>query len=161
MKRKFNLTSSPRRPTASRLDGHVGYWLRYASNQVSQALSRKLEDKGVTLAEWVVLRELYDGDRRPSALAEKLGLTRGAISKLAARLVANLMITQQASPGDGRAQMLSLSDLGRATVRVLAVLVDENDKEFFGDLDPDTRALIVATMREIVRRRGLRAVPAD
>ncbi|HWF97800.1 MAG TPA: MarR family winged helix-turn-helix transcriptional regulator [Steroidobacteraceae bacterium] len=144
----------------SRLDTHVGYWIRCASSQVSHALSRKLERKGVTLAEWIVLRELYEGARRPSALAHALGLTRGTISKLAARLVANLMITQQASGADGRAQMLALTDLGRTTVRVLAVLVDDNEEEFFGDLEPGTRALIVATLREIVRRRGSRATPA-
>lgn len=141
------------------LRGHVGYWLRYVSNQISRDLSRKVEDKGVTLAEWVVLRELYDGDRRPSALAERLGLTRGAISKLAERLVAKLMVTQQASPGDGRAQMLALTDVGRATVPVLAMAADQIDREFFGDLDPRTRALILSIMREIVRRRA--PAPAD
>jgi DNA-binding MarR family transcriptional regulator len=161
MKRSSHSASSLRRPSVSPLDRHVGYWLRYVSSQVSHALSRRVEDKGVTLAEWVVLRELYEGDRRPSALAERLGLTRGAISKLAERLVAKLMITQQASTGDGRAQMLALTGLGRATVPVLAMLADQTDKEFFGDLDPRTRALIVSTMREIVRRRGLRAVPVD
>jgi DNA-binding MarR family transcriptional regulator len=161
MNRRFNPSSPRRRQAVSRLDAHVGYWLRCASNQFSQALSRKLEDKGVTLAEWVVLRELYEGDRRPCALAETLGLTRGAISKLAARLVSNLMITQQASGGDGRAQTLALTELGRTTVRVLAVLVDANEDEFFGDLEPDTRALMVATLREIIRRHGSGAAPAD
>lgn len=159
--RKFNPWSRPRRGAVSPLDAHLSYWLRRVSSEVSHSLSRKLEDKGITLAEWIVMRELYDGDRRPSALAEKLGLTRGAISKLAERLVANLMITQEADTRDGRGQMLALTGLGRTTVSVLTTLVDENDKEFFGDLDADTRALILSTLREIVRRRGSRAVPAD
>lgn len=161
MKRRFNPWATPRRRTVPPLDAHVGYWLRRASNHLSHSLSLKLENIGVSLAEWIVLRELYDGDRRPSALAERLGLTRGAISKLAARLVASLMITQEADTGDGRGQMLAITDLGRATVRVLAVVVDETDQEFFGDLDPDTRVLLVSTLREIVRRRGLRAAPVD
>ena len=152
MIRRLNPTSPRRRPAVSRLDMHVFYWLRRGANQVSQALSRKLGDKGVTLAEWVALRELYDGDLRPSTLAERLGLTRGAISKLARRLVCNLMITQHASTADGRAQMLAITDGGRAVVRVLAGVLDETDEEFFGDLDPNTRALIVSTMREIVRQ---------
>lgn len=161
MKRKSNPRATPGRRTVTPLDAHLGYWLRRVSNHFSHALSLKLEDRGVSLAEWIVLRELYNGDRRPSALAEKLGLTRGAISKLAERLSANLMITQEADTRDGRGRMLALTGLGRATVEVLAVLVDETDKEFFGDLDPDTRALIVSTLRNIVRRRGLRAAPAD
>lgn len=162
MSRRLNIASPPhRRPAPSRLDAHACYWLRRVSNQVSQTLSRKLEDKGVTLAEWLVLRELYDGDLRPSTLAERLGLTRGAISKLARRLVRSLTITQHASTADGRAQMLAITDVGRALVRVLAAALDETDEEYFGDLEPDTRALIVSTMREIVRRRGLPAMPVD
>ncbi|HEV2268803.1 MAG TPA: MarR family winged helix-turn-helix transcriptional regulator [Steroidobacteraceae bacterium] len=161
MIRKFNPTSPRRRPAIGRLDAHVCYWLRRASNQVSRSLSRKLEDTGVTLAEWVVLRELYDGDLRPSTLAERLGLTRGAISRLARRLVCNLMITQQASTPDGRAQMLAITDDGRAVVRVLGGILDETDEEFFGDFDPGTRALILSAMREAVRRHSLRAVPVD
>lgn len=163
MRRRLNLASSlkTRPPQVSRLDSHVGYWLRCISNQVSQALSRKLEDQGVTLAEWIVLRELYDGALRPSTLADRLVLTRGAISKLARRLECKLMITREAGTWDGRAQMLTLTDHGRAFVRVLAVHLDQIDEEFFGDLDPATRALLVSTMREIVRRRGSRAVPVD
>ncbi|HEY2036295.1 MAG TPA: MarR family transcriptional regulator [Steroidobacteraceae bacterium] len=145
----------------SRLDAHVGYWLRYVSSQFSYALNRKLEDKGVTLVEWLVLRELYDSDLRPSALAERLGLTRGAISKLARKLAGSLMITQEGNAGNGRAQMLSLTDDGRAVVQVFAALLDQTDEEFFGHLDPDTRALIVSTMRDIVHRRGSRAMPVD
>jgi DNA-binding MarR family transcriptional regulator len=162
MNRRFNPTSTRWRPVpVRRLDTHIGYWLRCVSNEISQVLSRKLEDKGVTLAEWIVLRELYDGDLRPSLLARRLGLTRSAISKLAQRLVRKLMITQEAITEDGRAQVLALTADGRALVRVLASHLDETDKEFFGDLEPGTRALILSTMREIARRRGLRAVPVD
>ncbi len=153
--------SSRRHPALSRLDAHVGYWLRCVSNQFSHALNRALEDKGVTLAEWIVLRELYEGDLRPSILAERLGLTRGAVSKLTRRLAGSLMLAQQASGEDRRTQVLSLTDNGRAIVCVLAVILDKTDEQFFGHLDAATRALIVANMREIVRRRGLRAVPTD
>jgi DNA-binding MarR family transcriptional regulator len=86
MKRRFNPWASRRPPAISPLDAHLSYWVRCVSNELSHSLGRRLEHKGITLAEWVVLRELYDGERRPSALAEKLGLTRGAISKLAGRL---------------------------------------------------------------------------
>lgn len=161
MKHRVRFGSSLRRPTLSRLDSYVGYWLRCVSKQYSDALSREMEDKGVALAEWIVMRELYDGDRRPTALADKLGLTRGAVSKLAAKLVTNLMVTRHSSLGDGRAQMLALTDLGRAVVPVLAQLVDKIDEEFFGELDPRMRALIVSAMRGIIHRRRLRAEPVD
>ena len=81
----------------SSLESHLGYWLRYVSNHVSHAFALKLAAGGVTVAEWVVLRELYDGESAPSALADRLGMTRGAISKLADRLIAKDMIVRRAT----------------------------------------------------------------
>jgi hypothetical protein len=46
----------------SGLQDHLGYWLRYVSNQVSHGFSLKLAAREVTVAEWVMLRELYDQD---------------------------------------------------------------------------------------------------
>ena len=71
----------------SNLVTHLGFWLRMVSNAVSHSFARKLESQGVTVSEWVVLRALYDVERvPPSQLAARMGLTKGAISKLADRL---------------------------------------------------------------------------
>lgn len=150
-------------PAPGRLDAHVGYWLRRVSNQFSLSLTRALEDKGVSLVEWLALRELYDRDLTPSELAERLGMTRGAVSKLAGKLANSLMIVEQATAGGlgRRTQVLSLTDGGRAVVRVFAGFLDDADEEFFGHLEPETRALVLAIMRDIVHRRGLRTAPMD
>ena len=145
----------------SSLESHLGYWLRYVSNHVSHAFALKLEGRGVTVAEWVVLRELYDGESAPSALAGKLGMTRGAISKLADRLIAKELIARRASASDRRFQSLALTRQGRAALPKLAALADENDEGFFADLDPETRETIMGAMKEIVRRKGLRGAPVD
>jgi DNA-binding MarR family transcriptional regulator len=150
-----------RRRTVSNLETHLGYWLRYVSNQVSHAFSRKVQERGVTVAEWVVLRQLYENEAKPSALAERLGLTRGAISKLADRLAAKELITREAGTDDGRSQRLALTAKGCAMVPMLAALADQNDEEFFGHLDPSAREAIKAAMKKIVRSKGLRAVPTD
>jgi MarR family len=43
------------------------------------------------VAEWVVLREMYEADSIvPSALAERIGMTRGALSKLIDRLISKM-----------------------------------------------------------------------
>lgn len=147
---------------ASPLDAHLGYWLRCVSNNVSHAFSRKLEERGVTVAEWVVLRELHDHDVvAPSQLAERLGLTRGAISKLADRLTAKALITRTASGGDRRFQTLALTAEGRALVPGLSALADRNDAEFFGHLTPAERASVEGVLKGIVQRLGLRAAPID
>lgn len=145
----------------SQLDSHLGYWLRYVSNQVSQSFSRKVNARGVTVAEWVVMRELYEQEGMPSALADRLGMTRGAISKLADRLAGKGLVSRAASDLDGRVQTLSLTAQGTKLVPKLAALADENDREFFGHLDKSVQTMIRDAMKEIVQRQGLRHVPVD
>jgi DNA-binding MarR family transcriptional regulator len=146
----------------SRLEDHLGYWLRYVSNQVSHAFSLKVATRDVTVAEWVLLRELYDHDAMaPSALADRLGMTRGAISKLADRLLAKALLTRVSGKKDRRYQALALTAEGRALVPELSALADQNDTEFFGHLAPQERATIECLMRDIVRRLGLRTTPID
>jgi len=116
----------------------------------------------VTVSEWVALRELFEHDAvAPSALADRLGMTRGAISKLADRLAAKGLATRAPAvrDDDHRYQALALTHAGRALVPELAGLADENDAEFFGHLERGERETIRRAMQEIARRLGLRSVP--
>ncbi len=143
----------------SRLEAHLGYWLRFVSNHVSHAFSLKLASRDVTVAEWVVLRELYEQDMAPSMLAERLGMTRGAISKLADRIEAKVLIERRPDPDDHRYQSLALTKAGRALVPQLSGLADQNDAEFFAHLTPAERGRLENILKDIVRRQGLRTVP--
>jgi len=148
--------------SVSPLEAHLGYWLRFVSNQVSHSFSVKLAARDVAVAEWVVLRELYECDAMvPSALAEKIGMTRGAVSKLADRLLAKALVTRTASDEDRRYQALALTPKGRAIVPKLAAIADQNDAEFFGHLKAAERENIKTAMREIVHRHGLKSVPVE
>jgi DNA-binding MarR family transcriptional regulator len=144
------------------LTAHLGYWLRYVSNHVSQAFARKVEERGVTVAEWVLMRQLLDEEAlAPSRLADRMGMTRGAISKLADRLIAKAMLARAADPKDGRAQTLSLTSAGRALAPKLASLADANDAEFFDGLAPGDRAALIRILNGIVEKRGLKSLPVD
>lgn len=144
------------------LGAHLGYWLRYVSNHVSHAFALKLEALGVTVAEWVLLRELYDARRvSPSRLAARLGLTRGAVTKLADRLIGKSLIRRAADPSDGRAQTLALTATGRRLVPALAELADRNDAEFFAGLAVAERENLARILRGIVERHDLKKLPLD
>jgi DNA-binding MarR family transcriptional regulator len=147
-------------PSVSDLSDHIGYWLRYLSNHVSQAFARKIEARGVTVAEWVVMRQLLGEEAlAPSQLADRMGMTRGAITRLADRLIAKSLVLRVADPTDRRAQTLALTAAGRALVPELAALADANDAEFFGHLTADSRAVLRHLLREIIEQRGLRSLP--
>jgi DNA-binding MarR family transcriptional regulator len=146
--------------SVSGLQAHLGFWLRYVSNHVSHAFARRLEGEDVTVAEWVVIRALYDEDAMaPSRLAEDLGLTRGAVTKLADRLIAKALVLRKADPGDGRAQTLALTRGGRKLVPRLAGLADANDQVFFGHLTSTERKALERILKAIVERQGLTALP--
>ncbi|HEY4338492.1 MAG TPA: MarR family transcriptional regulator [Steroidobacteraceae bacterium] len=152
----------PPRPPAADLTAHLGYWLRYVSNHVSQAFAKKVEAHGVTVAEWVLMRQLLDvKSLAPSLLAEQMGMTRGAVSKLADRLLAKSLLARTPNPEDGRAHTLALTPAGRALVPRLAALADVNDAEFFDHLSADDRVALLRILRDVVGKRGFKSVPID
>ena len=107
----------------SELSDHLGFWLRAVSNHVSHAFAGKLAASGVTVAEWVMMRSMYGTDPiAPSRLADDMGMTRGAITKLASRLIDKALVARAASPDDARAQTLALTPEGAALVPELAAL---------------------------------------
>ena len=146
----------------SNLESHLGYWLRFVSNHVSHAFRLKVEAHGVTVAEWVVLRALFDSDAvNPSQVAEKIGLTRGAISKLVDRLATKGFVLCRTEKTDRRYQTLTLSASGRRLVPILADLADRNDQEFFGHLNRQQRSDLFAVLRNIVQTHGLKSAPIE
>jgi DNA-binding MarR family transcriptional regulator len=146
----------------SNLEDHAGYWLRYVSNHVSHAFARKVETQSVTVAEWVLLREMFEtGTANPSQLAATVGMTRGAVSKLIERLCRKKLAVRSFSDGDRRYQTVGLTAAGRSLVPVLAQLADENDREFFGHLAPEEKIRLVNVLQDIVRRHGWKDLPVD
>ena len=152
----------PPDPPPAKLDAHLGYWLRMVSNAVSQSFARQVEREGVTVAEWVFLRALYDaGPVAPSLLAETMGMTKGAISRLADRLADKALIDKSANPDDKRAHTLALTPAGRALVPRLAALADANDAAFFQALTADERRQLDQLLRRIAQQRQLTTIPVD
>jgi len=150
------------RAKVSDLESHLGFWLRYVSNHVSQAFATKLLKSDVTVAEWVILREMYGREAvASSALAEFAGLSRGAVSKLVDRLLHKKLLTRVGRDDDRRFQSIELTEAGRELVPRLAALADLNDVEFFSPLSISERAALLATLRKLVKGHGLKKIPTD
>lgn len=129
---------------------------------MSQAFKAQVEAHGVTVAEWVVLRALFDADGiKPSALSEQIGLTRGAVSKLLDRLATKSLVSTRADAEDGRSWTVRLTAAGRRLVPTLAKLADENDDAFFQCLSDRERQVLLQTLQRLARHHGLKALPVD
>ncbi|MGC1870457.1 MAG: MarR family transcriptional regulator [Acidobacteriaceae bacterium] len=147
----------------SRLEQHLGYWLRLVSNNVSASFARRLEALDVSVSEWVAMRKLFD-QRAPisiSDLAEQMGMTKAPVSRLVERLVQKELVNRQDSRDDGRAQQIWLSSAGQKLVPKLAAIADENDEAFFGHLPTNGRMAMIALMQDIAKHYRLTQVPVD
>ncbi|MEK6555623.1 MAG: MarR family winged helix-turn-helix transcriptional regulator [Bdellovibrionota bacterium] len=148
---------------ASHLKSHLGYHLRVVSNAVSHSFARKLAASEVTVAEWVILREMYSGDDKtsPSAVAELTGLTRGAISKLIDRLLHKGLVTRTESSSDRRYQEINLTTNAIKLVPKLAKIADENDENFFSVLSPSEQKNLMSILVKLTDLHKLNTNPIE
>jgi DNA-binding MarR family transcriptional regulator len=149
--------------SASQLTSHLGFWMRLVSNDVSYSFARRLDSSEVTVAEWVVLREMYAGDdtTSPSAVAGLTGLTRGAVSKLISRLLEKGLVSRKESSEDRRYQDIELTEKARTLVPKLAALADQNDTEFFLCLSKSERNQLKALLQKLAQHHQLKTVPTE
>ena len=148
--------------TVSHLRKHLGFWLRFVSNHVSHTFAGKLQASGVTVAEWVVLREMFDDEETsPGVIAERIGMTRGGVSKLVDRLVGKKLVTRAGRTDDRRFQSIALTAAGRRLVPRLAKLADQNDEQFFHPLSAREHAALLGLMKKLVQAHGLETLPVE
>jgi DNA-binding MarR family transcriptional regulator len=144
------------------LESHLGYCLRRVSNAVSGAFSRALHEKQTSVAEWVLMRELHErGQTGPGELADSLGLTRGAASKIVDKLDAKGWIQADAKAGDGRFRLLSLTRAGRSSLPVLAEIADQNDARYFDCLSAKEKIILRKLLVKLADHNRIHDIPTE
>jgi len=138
----------------SELGDHIGFWLRCLSNFVSYSFAEKLAKEDVTVAQWVVLRTLYDHDNITlNQLAELVGLDKSSVSRMVERLVVHGRINRSEG-NDRRSLGLSLTPTTRKLVPKLAKLADQNDEFFFNSLSARQGHEFLATIKQLLDANG-------
>jgi DNA-binding MarR family transcriptional regulator len=155
-------TISQERSHLPRLESHMGYWLRRVSNAVSGSFARSLQEKQTSVAEWVLLRELYErAQTSPGELADRLGLTRGAISKIVDKLDAKGWIKTEAKEGDSRFRLLSLTREGQRSLPILAEIADQNDAGYFDCLTASEKIVLRELLIKLADHNHIHDVPTE
>jgi DNA-binding MarR family transcriptional regulator len=109
-----------------------------------------------------VMRDMFDEEETsPGVVAERIGMTRGGVSKLVHRLLGKELVTRQERSDDRRFQSIALTAAGRRLLPRLAALADQNDEEFFHPLSARERAALVAAMKKLVEAHGLHTLPTE
>lgn len=145
----------------SQLEDHLGYWLRYVSNQVSLSFRQRLEKEGVAVADWVVLRLLYEEDDFPATLAEKIGMSRGAMTKVINRLFAKKLVMRSEFQNDRRFQKIAITEEGKALVPKLAKIANDNEAFYFSHLSNKEQKYMIELLKQTVKFHNLKNKPLD
>ncbi len=140
--------------TASDLEEHLGYWLRCLSNFVSHSFAERLAKLDISVAQWVVLRTLYDRSGVTlNQAAGLVGVDKSSLSRMVERLVQKGLLNRREG-GDRRSVGLFLTRAGEKLVPQLAKLADENDSAFFHTLAGKQRADFLATIKQLLTANG-------
>lgn len=149
-------------PEASVLENHIGFWLRFVSNQVSGRFESLLAAHDVKVTEWVALRVLYQRKHTTHAeLIDALGMTKGAASKIVTKLESKGLAERSPARDSAREQELCLTTAGNELVPILAAVADENDAHFFGHLSESQRQDLMNLMKELVSHHQLKQIPTE
>ena len=140
--------------TPSPLEEHLGYWLRCLSNFVSHSFAERLEKQGVSVAQWVVLRTLYDcSGATLNEAAERVGVDKSTLSRMVERLVQRNLVDRSEGQ-DRRSLGLTLTAAGKKMVLQSAKLADENDEAFFHSLSSRQREEFLSTIKQLLTANG-------
>ena len=135
----------------SDLQDHLGFWLRNLSNHVSATFAQRIGKYDVSVANWVVLRVLFDHDAMTlTGIVRIVGVDQGALSRMVERLVVRGLLTRRSSPANRREIAISLTPEGRKLVPKLAREADENDRAFFDQLPRAERTAFETTIKTLL-----------
>lgn len=147
---------------APALETHLGYWVRLVSNHISGSFARALQAQGLSVAEWVALNQIARGAAlTPAGLADAMGMTRGAISKVLEKLQSKGWTSRATSPEDNRVQLLALTPQGKRVLPELTTIADGNDEHFFGVLGAAERATLRHLLRKLADTHHMHHIPVD
>lgn len=146
----------------SSLESHIGFWLRFVSNHVSNRFALLVEKEGVSISEWVALRHIFEySESSTSDLIVALGMTKGAVSKVVSRLEEKQLVKRVARDTDKREQLLVLTSIGKTLVPKLTALADQNDADFFGYLPQSKRNNLMEILKDIAVVHQLKELPVN
>jgi DNA-binding MarR family transcriptional regulator len=112
-------------------------------------IGRLLRPLNVSAAGGLVLGILRDhGPMSPSALSDRLIVTRATITGVVDSLAGRGFVRRSANPADRRSLVVEITPAGLAVLAELRTLVHRNEKEWLADLsEPDLHAYIALLHR--------------
>jgi DNA-binding MarR family transcriptional regulator len=112
---------------------NVGTLAAKLSHAISHELDSKLRVHGITLAQWSLLKQVWEREGRSQVeLQELLGLEAATVTGLIQRMTSLGLICRRPDPHDRRVQRVFLTERGRELKCVTAPLEEVNERALQG-----------------------------
>src|SRR4051812_25252720 len=112
------------------------------------------EHPDVRYSHGFLFQQLVEGPRPVGEVAENLGVTSQAISKMARELEALGYVERTADPSDARVRLLGLSSRGRAAIEAGRTVREQLNRELAQTLGADRVEQAARTLRDALAARG-------
>lgn len=132
---------------------NLGYLLNRCAGQMARRFERELEPYGISLAQWGALLAIHEkGEASPSDVATRVGIDRGATTRLIARMEEKGLLTRRMNEADGRSVVLALSPETAALMPTLVAASREVNRAALAKLPEAERAALLAALSSLLDR---------
>ena len=132
---------------------NLGYLLNRCAAQMAMRFQRELDPFDISLAQWGALLAIHEtGKASPSHIAARVGIDRGAATRLIARMEAKGIVERQTHDADGRSVVLSITPEARANMPRLLALSKQVNRDVLGLLPEADRRVVVASLRHLLAK---------
>ena len=126
---------------------NLGYLLNRCAAQMATRFEHELASHDISLAQWGALLAIHDkGTASPSDIADRVGIDRGATTRLLARMEAKSLITRRAHAEDKRSVLLELSPATAAKMPDLLALSQRVNRDALATLPQAEAEALLKTL---------------
>ncbi|WP_171102050.1 MULTISPECIES: MarR family winged helix-turn-helix transcriptional regulator [unclassified Ruegeria] len=130
-----------------KLQERLGFRLSRLSKMMQTRLEFSLREHGVTRLEWCILSGVaLEGYDSPSELADHIGITRPAVSRLLKGLTERRLIERALINSDGRSRKLTVTKQGMDSVTKCLPLVESTQDHFTKKLTAAQQSALSETL---------------
>lgn len=133
------------------LQDRLGYKLSRLSRIVQSRLDTELTKHDLTRLKWCVLSSVELEDHNsPSDLADHIGITRPAISRLLKAMIKSGLIERKLTDEDGRSRKINVTDTGRKKISACRPFVEQNQEYFLSKLSYEQRDALDQALSDMI-----------
>lgn len=143
--------------TDFRLHQSTGFRLTRLTKLISLRLDRKLSELGLTRMKWCVLASVgLEGVHTSSDLADYIGITRQAASRVLVKMRKENLIVQTLGEEDARSRHIELTPLGQQMLEKCLPIVKENQERFLGKTSKENEQKLRLILDELLEGEAAR-----